>query len=211
MRSDACCGAITRSAGLGTMVPRGVKWDVPSPAEGWSPASVRHVWWAFSPVPPPCASTYTERNYGSHDGPGVHGEQQPSYPEGAGGTAVGISLCKGSRPLSVLARVLGSLVLSTLLWPTAGAAWAEKGPALALAALPPCLHSERATAGLLPALVLQRLGPRLWHGELGIPFTEPFPCRDGSIPQPLPGMSPVSRLELASTGVGGRAGGWCDT
>ena len=183
MRSDACCGAITCSPGLGTMVPRGVKRDVPAPrAEGWSPASVRHVWWAFSPVPPPCASVYTERNYGPHDGPGVHREQQPSCPEGAGGMAVGISLCKGSRPLSVLARVLGSLVLSTLLWPTAGAAWAEKGPASALAALSPCLRSERATAGLLPALVLQRLGPRLWHGELGIPVTEPFPCRDGSHP-----------------------------
>lgn len=44
--------------------------------------------------------------------------------------AAQLSLCKGSRPLTVLARVLGSLGV---------------------------------TAGLLPALVLQRLGPhRAW-------------------------------------------------
>lgn len=49
----------------------------------------------------------------------------------------GISLCKGSRPLSGPTRVLRSLVMSTLLWPLAREAWAGKGPALALAALSP--------------------------------------------------------------------------
>lgn len=53
----------------------------------------------------------------------------------------------------------------------------------------PCLpvHDERVTAGLLPASVLQCLGPQLRQGELEIPFIDPFPCRDGSIPQPLLG------------------------
>lgn len=36
VRSAACCGVITCPPGLGTLVPRGVKWNVPaSRAEGW--------------------------------------------------------------------------------------------------------------------------------------------------------------------------------
>lgn len=37
---------------LVTVVPRAVKWGVPAPrVEGWSPASVRKLWWTFSQYP----------------------------------------------------------------------------------------------------------------------------------------------------------------
>lgn len=45
--------------------------------------------------------------------------------------------------------------------------------------------------GLLSDLVFQSLGTRLWHRELGIPFTGPFPKSDGASHSPSWDVSSV--------------------
>lgn len=117
--------------------------------------------------PPPCACVYTERNYPHHGGEGACREQERS-PEGVGGTAARVSLCESGRALCVPASVLGFWSCdrcSAQRLQRCGQRRAPRG--LWQPRLP--VHAERMAAGLLPALLLQHLGPRLWHGELGTP------------------------------------------
>lgn len=98
----------------------------------------------------------------------------------------GFSPCKGGRRLSVPARVLGRLVLSVLLWQTSGEAWEEKGS---------CQPWSFKAWGLICDI-----------GSLGSPSWGLFPTGQEH-PTATPGMSPVSVLELASTGVVGERRG----
>uniref|UniRef100_A0A663MPB0 ODAD1 central coiled coil region domain-containing protein n=1 Tax=Athene cunicularia TaxID=194338 RepID=A0A663MPB0_ATHCN len=156
---SACCGVVICPPGLGTAVPRGAKWDIPAPrAEGWSPASVRHVWWAYSQRPlrvlvftqNEITAIVMDRERAESSNLRILKELEVCHP--------GIPSARAAEPC---------LVLSVLLWPTPGEVRAEKGPASARAARSLSAWRE-ATAGFLPALVLQHLRPHLWHRELEI-------------------------------------------